>query len=567
MLSGTIPYPPTSRVLSIAELVTVICHCSTDPTLASLACVNRSFKDAALPVLWYKQEGLVPLAHCFGCLVEEKLRPGQKDTPHPNPSSTIDMRGYNRKRILKMIKQSSEEEWKRVFHYAKMIRCLKRARKLTQVIDESVLYAMFSFADGLFLPNIHHLEWPLSDGQPDVSMYLSNFVTPSLKHIEMCEPFRATKVAMDSLRVCRCLKKVDIGAVTHTGALIPLRQILLQSPQLNYFTFAFSIEPSHLNILGSMNDLRELHIDLSKPYDWSRLLPATSMFPVLNKLGLQFENVRQGADFLDAVFLPCVETVRFHFKDRTFPQPTMVERFADSIATHFSKDTLRSIFISSRCPSRSPWNTNNAIQPPFLTPFLSLPNVYNFTIEANWCYDLDNEFLRTIAVAWPQLSSLTIDPSASWPPSADCRITLHSLLPFVEHCPNINSISCHIEGIAPSAYERGGPTDIDDYRQRIRTDALDTISVGDSRVTDIENAAVFISKLCPYLGMIYAWEDLWFGDDESSSHSDDWNSVQCWAKRLAVIRHQERKRVHEEYCDGDTSSESACDDDISSHSD
>lgn len=76
MQLDVIPNAPMHRVLSVPEILTLICHCSTLSTLASLVRVNRTFKEIALPALWYEQDSLVPLARCFGDAIEEKSRPG-----------------------------------------------------------------------------------------------------------------------------------------------------------------------------------------------------------------------------------------------------------------------------------------------------------------------------------------------------------------------------------------------------------------------------------------------------------------------------------------------------------
>lgn len=447
-----------------------------------------------------------------------------------------------------MVRYPTQEEWKRVSYHAKMIRCLYEETIFGQTVDESVLYAMFSLADGYLFPNLRRLAWPFNGTHSGSSMYLANFISPTLEKVTIAAPCRVKKVVMDSLRACLSLKAVTICDVAHSGALVPLRQILLQSPQLKRFTFAFPLEPSHVAILGSMEGLRDLNIQLTKSYNWSKLLPANPSFRSLKTLYLQFDSLQQAIDFLGAVFFCSVTTVSIFFKDTTFPPPPQVERLATSISIHFSKDSLSDITISSKCSPRLPWDTSKAIRPLHLAPFLSLPNISGFEIEANWCYDLDNELLRNMALAWPNLEALRIAPFGSWPRSEDCRITLYGLLPFVEHCPKISSVHCRIEGLAPTTYDDNGEaTDVDDHRHLIHTEGLQYLSVGDSKVTHVENAAVFISKLCPWLEVIYAWEDVTFEDgDVRSHHLRNWYSVQCWAKRLGAVRREEGERTRDE---------------------
>ena len=66
---------PAHRVLSISEILSFICQYSSKSTLASLVRVNKALKETALPSLWHTQEGLVPLALCFGEAITEEMEP------------------------------------------------------------------------------------------------------------------------------------------------------------------------------------------------------------------------------------------------------------------------------------------------------------------------------------------------------------------------------------------------------------------------------------------------------------------------------------------------------------
>ena len=148
-----------------------------------------------------------------------------------------------------------------------------------------------------------------------------------------------------------------------------------------------------------------------------------------------------------------------------------------------------------------------------------------------------------------------MDVCGSWPPAQDCRIDLLGILPFVEGCPNISSLRCRIEGKAPSSYSNIGgklePTDSTKYRARVGCHGLKELSVGDGEINsdDVEDAAVFISKVCPNLQNLSSWEHYEtggiFGDNH---HISSWAMVERWAKRLAVVRNEARKRARNEIC-------------------
>ncbi|KAK7681639.1 hypothetical protein QCA50_015373 [Cerrena zonata] len=215
---------------------------------------------------------------------------------------------------------------------------------------------------------------------------------------------------------------------------------------------------------------------------------------------------------------------------------------------HFSKDTLNTIGINSDSPRRLPWDKSHAIRPPNLAPFLTLPYISSFDMEASWCFDLDDEFLRTMAIAWPHLESFTIDPAGSWPKSADCRLTVAGLLPIVQHCSRISAISCRLEGNVPSVYSAGDV--YEDAKFEPAKDVL-CLTVGDSCVSDVENVAVYIYKMFPYLEEIYSWDDK---DNDEQPNREMWDSVECWVKRLGTVCYQERKRAHAKYCKEDNCS-------------
>ena len=472
-----------------------------------------------------------------------------------------------------MVRPPTEKEWERLFYYAKLIRVfqVEHGRRV-QEISESVLRAMFSMANGPLFPNIRHLSWPMNGIQLDTSGYLTSFISHTLEVITIRSPYRMTKAGMDSLCLVKSLKQIDIPYPGHTEALIPLRQLLSQSLHLSKFAFALPLEPCHITTLASMDRLRTLKIQLSKTYNWKKCLPSGLVFTVLDSLSVCFENIPHAVDFFDALLFPYVTTLCISFESRALPPPDQVERLAVSIVSRFSggsiKNTgslfwqtqkscrlLKNITIMSKCSRRLPWFANSAIRPHNLAPFLRLPFIQSFRMNANWCYDLDNTFLRDMARSWCRLQDLRMDVCGSWPPAQDCRIDLLGILPFVEGCPNISSLRCRIEGKAPSSYSNIGgklePTDSTKYRARVGCNGLKELSVGDGEINsdDVEDAAVFISKVCPNLQNLSSWEHYEtggiFGDNH---HISSWAMVERWAKRLAVVRNEARKRARNEIC-------------------
>lgn len=441
--------------------------------------------------------------------------------------------------IQSMVREPTEPEWQNMLHYAKLIRVFTHSPYgvLTQAIDSSVLYAMFSFAENTLFSNLRVLEWPISGISENSFSYLTNFIGPSLECITLRYSFQAGKIVLDNLRICQSLQKVDIKYIsTEPGATASLKQVLLQSPRLHTLRLAFPIEPFHVTILSSLDGLRLLDIVLSKRSEWSNQSPSKFIFSRLEQLYLRFDSIQRAIDFLTVASFPCLISITLELQDEEPPHPLQVEKLAACLSSHSSKNMLEDIYITSECTG-GPWNNEYAIRPSTLAPFLSLPNIQRFDIDANWCYDLDNGCLRAMAMAWPNLGYLGLDAYGSWPPSADCGIDLAGLLPIVKHCPDITEIQCHIEGAAPSV----GDSDDEDDETDVSSDTLAHLSVGYSRVPSVEDAAVFLSKLCPEVDHITSWDS--FPDRR------DWDSVASWANRLTAIRRKERIRAHDEYCD------------------
>ena len=133
-----------------------------------------------------------------------------------------------------------------------------------------------------------------------------------------------------------------------------------------------------------------------------------------------------------------------------------------------------------------------------IRPLLRCPKITSFTI--NWAtpLTLSQADIEEIASSWPRIEALSLNPGPmlTAEPSA---LTLHALIPFAKHCPNLRELGLYINTSSTPA------TPLPDAAQLAEQLGLTTTPFpqlvrffsGISPIDDHESVALFLSQLFP----------------------------------------------------------------------
>ena len=192
----------------------------------------------------------------------------------------------------------------------------------------------------------------------------------------------------------------------------------------------------------------------------------------------------------------------------------------------------------------STWKLTNST----LEPLLVLRALRTLEI-AYIVVDVDDEGLRTMAMAWPDLVTLSLGTQRWGSQNAhQPRATILGLLPFIQHCPGIETIGYRMVTDILHADEEVEPEDRPG--QGFMTDRALGLCVGDSRIHDPFAVTAFLSDICPKLRYIsHSWRTRYDIEDEEDTEADvadeedmddKWESVMEFLPLFVQVRKQER---------------------------
>jgi len=150
-----------------------------------------------------------------------------------------------------------------------------------------------------------------------------------------------------------------------------------------------------------------------------------------------------------------------------------------------------------------------------LSPLLSLSNLTHLQLEPYRGFDIGDDMLRHLSLAFPHLYSLILGSlTFLWPiPS---RITLIGLIPLIANCPKLHHLGIVIDAtIIPDTFIFS-PT---------QNTNIKTLQVGCSRISSLIGVTVapFLMDLFPNVtGIVHGWYEY---PDSSRNELEAWNGV------------------------------------------
>jgi hypothetical protein len=138
--------------------------------------------------------------------------------------------------------------------------------------------------------------------------------------------------------------------------------------------------------------------------------------------------------------------------------------------------------------------TSERINYSTLRPVQNFPNLTIFEIIHQYPLDLKLEDLEQLARSWPSLRKLILNNEPVI--SDECALTLKALVPFAQHCPELEQLGLFINASTadlPSTYQ----VELPPSYQSKPFSKLRRLSMGVSLIADEGAVALFLSQICP----------------------------------------------------------------------
>ncbi|OAX39712.1 hypothetical protein K503DRAFT_865212 [Rhizopogon vinicolor AM-OR11-026] len=471
-------------------------------TIAALARTCRAFKEPALDVLWKNIDGIKPLISCLPQGVVGKTAEGK----------------------LALGRPLFADEWKLFEQYACRVHSFTiEGSQLNQISDE-VVQAFVSTPSSGLLPNLRRLKW--QDDRDRFVPLLRILLVPTIRSLTLrgyqstrWDP-SFTKLALlasigaryPSVREFSCtfgsegksdvvskavcdwheLVHLQTGvlntqALAHLASLPSLESLSFMSYDLAADTQPQSVPiftskldavsitvPSHSHLNQCLRDIRfrscrivsfKLYIDRGRrgPFDPSNLIISFS-----------------------ECFSPVLEQLIVETGDETYDEVLDSQRFA------FSFDVIAPLLQFSRLTVLD------------LTWFCSL--------------DVDDEALKYMAQAWPQLEELYFGRGPCYPPVlTSTSRTFTALVHLIKHCRHLHRIQMRFAACSID-------TDIEPFSTTTANENLTFLDVGISPISNPIAVACQLHALLPNLTSVEYHED---EDSEPPlPFKEEWNQVE-----------------------------------------
>jgi hypothetical protein len=446
-----------------------------------------------------------------------------------------------------------ESDWERFDFYAKRMRRLEtRPNRPGPALDLSV-FRTIELSRRLLplLPNLQHVDTFSSKGHPlwDVAPVLG----PKLKHFSLllvgtgdCIFERVSVLAslkvhspfLESFEVSGPIQQLSSVLIGTVCSLQHLRVLKLG---------ATSLTPECINHLSTLSHLTDLEVTIAEAQGSvmqaaSASSRATS-FPALQALVILTKLWATADAFFEAYLQPLsLKRVEFQVNE-----PPTNEHFHQLFTTMRKCCSLRSltgITVLSPQIKLADYTVNDdnllsklVLDPNTLHMLFAFANLEILRIKTPTSFaKVDNALIKDVALAWPGLKSLEIQPSPT--SRHTTSVTIHGLLPLAS-CSSLEQLSINIDPTIQDALPQLG------QGQGLTSLCLVDLDLGQPPIRDPYAVASFLSNVFP-LANIYA-EEYDDDDDDDDDEDEDESVAKCWAQ-VKVLFHQFVKfRIREKW--------------------
>ncbi|KAJ7178566.1 hypothetical protein C8R43DRAFT_973786 [Mycena crocata] len=518
---------PVSRVLDIPELLDMIFGHLDNPSNASNASVCKRWSGIALDTLWREVDNLYRL---FTILTPMQPLKDTPDSPYA------------------FITPPNADDWRRFDKYARRVRLLSFHAECVQprlcpTVFEDVARTRTSLN---ILPNVTTLSWHASLPLAVMFMHTSvkRFVLwlPGFTPPDTPLPFfrdlasRMPNLTCLDIRTNVPMHDMEAPMVFLLQSLLKLRKLVLPRYQV---TTRITETLARLEDLGCVEFQYE-H-GCGDPGDTDVFKPKLDIgaFPSLWDLSLTI-TLGAAVDFMKHSFAPTNLTALF-IDSRLVETPSAVNGLLTMLAeTCQLLESLGIITLVGADGSQTTVapSTDERLNFSTLCPLEKFPNLINFEIIHLYPLDLRFEDVERLARSWPSLRKLILN-NEPFPPSAeDGPLSLKALLPFAQHCPELEQLGLFLHASAADV-----PRDSSQFKPFAK---LQRLSMGVSTIGDDGDVALFLSRLCPLntqieFGVTWETDETLF--EAMSERWRKWTKVAELLPLLTKMRMEERERT------------------------
>ncbi|KAK7020358.1 hypothetical protein R3P38DRAFT_1204381 [Favolaschia claudopus] len=489
------------------------------PSLAALARTCRSFSPVALDNLWGVLVGLDPILRCM-------------------PS---DLYSSDEKKLLRAMKVS---DWERPLVYMNRIKELSvNPRRADADLFTSLNASVPAEAEQCF-PRLTCLRWRTSveDDLPSIRFLLS----PRLTTLVISFPSGRTSISFISSipRLCPGLKELQFGYWNNSiSDKLAVSDFLCRLHSLQQVRIDIPDLPTLIHLCRLPN-LTSFHGSLPEPFP-TQATSSTLSLSVLKKLSIQNSTIEAAIGFFSLCTTPAVQSLEIDIEPS--PRVVDIDRLHTALKQSCSHTSL-SNFVADYSEQNPPEMPADAYMIPIHTFQLlfCFGNLRSISIVSHLGFNLNDEELKAIALAWPRLQSLWL-AIGEYAPYQAPGLSLRSLSILAQYCVSLNYLKLSFDATSvpeiDSAFNGTHP---------IPQLALRKLDVDRSLISAPSiYVARFLSSLFPNLVAIFTARTFMDNDDpnepeetmQAIQYHRLWMEVGVQLPVLNAVRKEERSRV------------------------
>ncbi|KAG6849362.1 hypothetical protein H0H93_009105 [Arthromyces matolae] len=396
-------------------------------SLSRLAVTCISLKEAALNSLWRNQTSLVPLIMVM---------------PADLWTITDFYDDFKNEHIIEFTRLLDEDDWTRFDHYcSRVINLMPELKEPFHGrihIPLSIFFAFSAYRPlRALLPKLQvfHLSTELARVPSFIPLLLGPSVTKF--YIRGLIPGVAKELPGLVSAVCRLCPNLEIFDRWDSA----IEKLVSSSPYLKEIALAHApLTSKALHYLGILPKLHRVQFGIavpsgvSEPQSHISLISANDGFPHLRTLEVYTRNLDIAKLAIEPLTQPLTTLHVNALKNGKANLFTTIHAFTET----FARLPLMSSLTSLRLEFFASYALDGELSNSFEV-FFAAPNLSSFKIVSECVCALDDTWLAAAAKAWPNLETFLL---RSFPPEP--KPTLLGLLPLVQHCPKLKSLSLSI---------------------------------------------------------------------------------------------------------------------------
>ncbi|KAJ7478201.1 hypothetical protein FB451DRAFT_1365825 [Mycena latifolia] len=511
------------RCWTVPEIVDIIfSHISPYPfpsrnvTLFRLAITCRAFLPALDP-LWRTQYSLSPLLKCL---------------PHVWDHSQSH---FDFSRV------TTPSDWNRLLSYACRIKWLSLySREIPRL--ETMEFLNIAIPVDCLFPNIEYLYWAPADHK--LLPYTRLLLGPKIKSVSLGLNGPASRLALLPWLGSKYPKIASVHVFISEVEADPIQCIHYVSSMVRALTNVHTLSVNGLDVtafehLGSLATLEALDIRSVETPLFSGNVPSQPAFPSLRKLNIDTAvSLDLCTNLIGGLSKPMLEELEIVSVHQPATE-TQSSIFFSGMHDHLQHTSLTSLDLDLGPLPDDPANPElYTVRSSTLRPLLAFGNLDSVQVFLPYRIFLDNDFVATMAAAWPRVTDICFAPrDIIGVAAARPTVTLTALSAFARHCPNLRRLRMPIDAT-------NVPTPAPCPAQTM----LKSLEVLNSPIDSAFAAAAFLSAVFPSLEEI-EWDiDVEVEDPDLANVEADatWKEVEKLVPMFVRIRAEDEKRWRDE---------------------